>query len=576
LRNLSEEVCIEGLLQSALVIPLSVEDNAIGLCVIGEMRSWERKCFAEGELAQSLASQASVLIEKMRLHEQTQFRLDETSRHERQLNILHLVSDYIQEARDLETILHVVLTGITAGYGLGFNRAAIFLIDDCCEHLVGRMGIGYLTEEDARRDWENHLARGMDEFEEFIKGLEQNTLLPTPIEKNIGKLQLRIMSTQPNALSQTVASGIFQLVTEEEITKLPGDFIEAFAPGVPMVVIPLMARKKVVGLLVADSKFTHSAITEESIETLTTYGNTAAIALENARLFNDAKNAFGKLRSSFLASNALVSSQSGEQVLKDITQQALTAAGAIGISIVLVDKDGQARKLTTAGKDEAFDVSKIRPDGFTARVMATGHPEIIEDTAEMRDHVNPTMFPRGVKAALCLPMSLQGEYIGVMWIHYGKPRSFLDFEIDALQLYVNQAAIVYDSSRRMQQLEIMRQASDAMARVADHKNVLQLIAKSAKDVLRADYTLIWSYDDTRDIFIPEELVAENLPGDWLEKFRQEEPGAGKTTRRVLEKGYIKITHFSTSQLGFLGENTRTILKSIEVKSFQGICLSVGE
>ena len=98
--------------------------------------------------------------------------------------------------------------------------------------------------------------------------------------------------------------------------------------------------------------------------------------------------------------------------------------------------------------------------------------------------------------------------------------------------------------------------------------------KTARQVLNADFALIWPYDEVRDIFFPEELVAENVPEEWLDKFRQEEPRTGRTTRYVLDKGYVKVTDMSAAAADFLGEPTLSFLRAIEVRSFQSIRLEV--
>jgi hypothetical protein len=42
-------------------------------------------------------------------------------------------------------LLHIVLSGITAGEGLGFNRGFCFLVNSDRTFLEGRMGLGRLT-----------------------------------------------------------------------------------------------------------------------------------------------------------------------------------------------------------------------------------------------------------------------------------------------------------------------------------------------------------------------------------------------------------------------------------------------
>ncbi len=167
-----------------------------------------------------------------------------------------------------------------------------------------------------------------------------------------------------------------------------------------------------------------------------------------------------------------------------------------------------------------------------------------------------------------------GKNIGVLWIQFSDKRTFSETEQHALQLYANQSAIAYSNARRMYELEQLRLAANAMASQAEWKDVLQAIARSAKEVLEADYTLIWPYDADRKIFFPEDLVAENIPDDLLAKFRQDEPHPGSTTEHVLQEGYVAIEDLDSAQANFVGETTRGFLKALEVRSFQGIRLDI--
>jgi GAF domain-containing protein len=76
----------------------------------------------------------------------------------------------------------------------------------------------------------------------------------------------------------------------------------------------------VIGLFVADNKFTLAPISDERIESLLTFVNTAAIVIDNARLFRDLQSSRDRLESLFKASRALVSSQHPKEVLEDIVE----------------------------------------------------------------------------------------------------------------------------------------------------------------------------------------------------------------------------------------------------------------
>ncbi|MFN8457502.1 MAG: GAF domain-containing protein [Anaerolineae bacterium] len=523
------------------------------------------------EILERFSVQAAIALQTSRL-------LSQEQRLFRPLAILHKISDYIQTARDLDKILHVVLTGITAGYGLGFNRAALFLLDEHGENLVGRMGIGHLAEAEAYEDWKRPGNLEREDFKEYLKLLEQDALPLTQIGARMSGLRLLLAEASSDAFSQVVLEKKYTLVTQERLDQLPASFVEAFEPALPLVIAPLVARNQVIGLLVADNKFTRSPITLEDIESLLTFVNTAAIAIDNTQLWRQTELAHQRLNSFFEASNTLVSSGDPERVLRDTVERARIAAEASGVSIILIDQMSEARYLITVGADEPVKIEDlIRPNGLSMQVIRTGQPEIIEDASRERERVNPSVFWHNIAAALCLPVSLEGKRIGIMWVHYGQPRRFSKSEIEALQLYVNQAAIAYDSARRIKELKYLHQAAEALAGAAGLPEVLEQIVHNAREVLQADSAVIWSYDAIRDKFILERSVVAGIPADLWKEFQKEGPRRGGTAYTVMEQGWVGVTDIDdVNRYRFLGGSTSKLLKQIGTHSFQGIGLIVDE
>jgi PAS domain S-box-containing protein len=220
---------------------------------------------------------------------------------------------------------------------------------------------------------------------------------------------------------------------------------------------------------------------------------------EDLRPIKEVEN---RLSSFYEASNALVASQNPERVPHDVVERARVAAGASGVSMVLISDKGQVQQILPAGTDQSIDISAvIRPDGLSMRVMYTGKPEIIENLHTQQGRANPTMLRRGVAAALCLPIAMEGKRIGVMWFHYDRPRQFAQLEIEALQLYVNQAAIAYDTARLLDQLIKARNAARAVAKVTaleDLQSTLASVAQETKRALDCDAVTVYIYDQSKD------------------------------------------------------------------------------
>ncbi|HPI23676.1 MAG TPA: PAS domain-containing protein, partial [Spirochaetota bacterium] len=70
-----------------------------------------------------------------------------------QISLISQISETIQCDEEIDTILYTILTGVTSGSGLGFNRAALYLFSDPDQSLAGTMAVGPDTIEEAIEIW---------------------------------------------------------------------------------------------------------------------------------------------------------------------------------------------------------------------------------------------------------------------------------------------------------------------------------------------------------------------------------------------------------------------------------------
>ncbi|MCA9901765.1 MAG: GAF domain-containing protein [Ardenticatenaceae bacterium] len=495
-----------------------------------------------------------------------------------QLKILHRIGNYIQSSTQLEKILHVVLTGVTAGYGLGFNRAAILLLDDMNEHLVGSMGIGHFEAQKSHQDWARDHREGLFDFGRYLELLDLEGIKPTPVGEAIARLKVPLQSAGNDLLSRVMVQRKSLQVTQYEYDRLPAAFVELFQPDWPLVVVPLLARDQAIGLLVADNKFTKLPITREDEERLLTFANTAAMGIEKNRLLVETEISRNRLRSYYSASNTLVLSPDPDLVWRDIVHQAQKTAHASGARMVLIDVEaGSITDLIVSDSDDVDVESAIRPNGLSMAVMESGKPQIVEDFERERERANPSFFQRGIRAAVGLPVSVNRMRIGVMWVYYSEPRRFVPSEVEALQLYVNQAAIAYENARRLKELEHLRQAAESLAVAADVQAVLEQIVLGARQVLQADSAVIWSYDNAHRQFDLDNSIHSGISPQVWQKHIKSGPSKGGTAETAMEQGWIGVQNVEdVTKYHFIGESTHGLLRETGVCSFQGIALRVGE
>jgi len=77
------------------------------------------------------------------------------NRTRKELSILYDISTAMRTTLELDHILYIILTGVTAHAGLGFNRAVLFLVNKKDRVLEGMMMIGPESGEDADKIWKS-------------------------------------------------------------------------------------------------------------------------------------------------------------------------------------------------------------------------------------------------------------------------------------------------------------------------------------------------------------------------------------------------------------------------------------
>jgi signal transduction histidine kinase len=203
-----------------------------------------------------------------------------------ELSILHEVSRALQKTVDEERALHIILAGVTAGWGLGFNRAFILLLDEKTQVLRGRLAIGPETPEEAFGIWqdlgERHESLGDLLHSILIGEIKKDkwindlvARLEIPLHDGTNPLIRILRSHEAGQSSQ----GMFLphgFPVSRDMARLLGT--EDFA------VAPLFLGNTDLGILIADNAITHAPIDEDHLGLLDIYAQEASTAIQNTRL----------------------------------------------------------------------------------------------------------------------------------------------------------------------------------------------------------------------------------------------------------------------------------------------------
>jgi len=298
--------------------------------------------------------------------------------------------------------------------------------------------------------------------------------------------------------------------------------------------------------------------------------------LRQAHLLED------RLRALIRVNQAITETLDLDRVLQLVIESAVAAfPTADGGSIHLYDERTERlhiRANTFGYSPAAVEASHFQPgEGIAGWVFQHGQPTIVDDVESDSRHkaIDHPEIPAH-KAMICVPLRVRKRVIGTVSLdNMATTGAFQTEDLGLLSTFADQAAIAIANARRMRETEQMREAAEAMSRALAPHQAPQQIVKSAAQVFQADSAAIWSYDEVRNEFIPEELAAVGIPRAELERFREQEPQPGRTADTVMQRGYLCVTDTASAEYDFLGDPTRELLSCIGIQSFQGIALRLG-
>jgi diguanylate cyclase (GGDEF)-like protein len=185
----------------------------------------------------------------------------------------------------LDEILYIILTGVTAHIGLGLNRALLFLVNEKEGIIEGKMGIGPETDDEAGRIW-SHIEHDKMDLEDLINAYKVSHYGENGgFNKQVRHLKVSLHDKNDNLLALAVLEGMPLHLTKEAIHKFSHTPLLQLLHSDEMVLIPLKAKDKVNGIIVADNLITKKPITKNDIRMLTMLANQAGLAIENSHLY---------------------------------------------------------------------------------------------------------------------------------------------------------------------------------------------------------------------------------------------------------------------------------------------------
>jgi signal transduction histidine kinase len=266
--------------KSLTTAPIMDEDRCLGVLFVLSTEPW-RATPSEITLITATANQLAGVIKSARLFQNIQDLANEARTRAQELSMLYDIGTAMSTTLNLDRLLRIILTAATmGGSGLGFNRAILLLTNERTNTLQGMMGVGPATWEEASRAW-NEVSSRQKSLMEWIQTGELfenrdsalNNLargIRAALDRSEGVLALTVLDKQPYNITDAGSSPI-----------VPKDLYETLGVD-SFATVPLVAKDRVIGVILVDNLFTQRRITDGDIRFFTLFAHQAALAIENA------------------------------------------------------------------------------------------------------------------------------------------------------------------------------------------------------------------------------------------------------------------------------------------------------
>lgn len=268
---------------------------------------------------------------------------------------------------------------------------------------------------------------------------------------------------------------------------------------------PLLYRDHLVGVIVVHREGAERAFTDRDSEILSLLATQGAIAIENARLFQQEQERREQLEAIRTVTVEITRELDLPALLGAITERATELVGADLGAIALWDEEAQVL-VSRAWHGYETWLGEVRyklGEGLTGTVAERREAVIVNDYPAS-PFAHPLFVERmNIKAAVGQPLLYRDRLLGVIHLaNTGEHPPFTEQEATLLSLFATQAAIAIqnaqlytDLERRLGEMEALRRIDNASTARLELPEVLTAVVRGAMQFVGGEFAQIALWDE---------------------------------------------------------------------------------
>lgn len=315
------------------------------------------------------------------------------------------------------------------------------------------------------------------------------------VERRLNELEQRYPVMPENFAVKTVRSGTpvrFSPVAESLLRSIAHNeehlrLLQEIGFG-SLMAVPLQVRGRTLGALGFERAKPGEKYSDADLEMAQELAQRAAIAIDNARLFEEARAARGEAERRAKEEEALRRAAAAvgatftiEEMVREIAQSALAATNADGAFVERIGTDGNETEIAAVAGERmlALGARASYPGSLVQRVIERGETEIIPRLDDASDRISPDLL-RSCSgcATLVVPLMDGGDPIGALiLLRRSEKQAFRPDEASRARTFADLAALAF---RKVHMLEEAEQSRAELVRLMESR--VRLVRGFSHDV----------------------------------------------------------------------------------------------
>jgi len=316
-------------------------------------------------------------------------------------------------------------------------------------------------------------------------------------------------------------------------------------------IVPLVSANRSIGVVCLSQTDRTLEFTDEQIKFSTIIGSHAALAIENATIYENEHFIRKSLEAIEAISEAGLASLDLEEVLAELVTRAQDVMQMDAAMILLADETGEELVARAAAGNLAVPIDKIRTRvgvGLAGRAYKEGVPMKVDNINNHPEALKLCPFAEnsGVQSVLAVPLRMGGKVAGILQIGSRRERAFSAREWGLIQVLADRASMAVQNSllheatrKELKRVALLRDVAAACASSHDLNRIANLALEAVYEQMGCFRASVYYLDKNRNALV--NLAFMGYSPKLMEKFKISPLDCGTLLTRAVNERRL-ITH----------------------------------